>query len=79
MKQILPSAIDPTLNHSKRILNYLRMSGNQHTTRQLASELGFRENEQVKKRVSELVRDGKLKDVGYIMENGYPNRLVRAV
>jgi len=73
------NAIDPHLKTAKRIHNFLLRTHNGHTDRQLQKLLGADDLYTIRRRTSDLYRDGKLMVVDYIEENGHPNRVWRAV
>ena len=76
--KVLPSAIQESGSLRSRILLYLFKSCNVHTDRQLQLILEVDDLYSVRRRTSELVKSGLLKDVGKVMDrSGRPVRLLQ--
>jgi hypothetical protein len=74
-----PNADNPTLKTRHRILQYLRLTKNRLTDRELMRDLGYDDLYTVRRRTSDLYRDGLIYIDTIVEENGHPNRVWRSV
>ncbi len=74
-----PNADNPTLKTRKRILQYLRFTKNRLTDRELMRDLGYDDLYTVRRRTSDLFRDGLIYVDTIVEEKGHANRVWRAV
>ena len=68
-------SITPRIDRKVLILSVYRQTGQSMTDRQIMRILGYSEPNMVRPRITELIREGKLVEVGKIIKNGRTVRL----